>query len=64
MNESINKIYGNKAVYYIDFLAALDAAKSKYILLNFIVPDNDPGDMDIVIPFDEYEKAVHIMRQQ
>ncbi|MCK4886896.1 MAG: hypothetical protein KAS96_05870, partial [Planctomycetes bacterium] len=50
--------------YYIDFLAALDAAKSKYILLNFIVPDNDPGDMDIVIPFDEYEKAVHIMRQQ
>lgn len=49
MKEKIKSIYGLKYEYYIEILDEIKSNEVNFILLNFIVPDSNPGDMDIMI---------------
>ena len=49
MREKIQQIYNQKAGAYLDVLDDFDKFNIDYILLNLLVPDDNPGDLDILI---------------
>ena len=56
MKEKIKSIYGLKSEYYIEILDEIKSNEVNFILLNFVVPDSNPGDMDIMI--NKYDKLL------
>jgi thymidylate kinase len=54
MTEKIRKIYKNKSPYYINILSKINDGDIDFVLLNYIIPDDNPGDMDILV--NEYDK--------
>ena len=49
MIEKIKKIYKDKSKYYIDILNKIKDNEIDFVLLDYIIPDHNPGDMDIMI---------------
>jgi thymidylate kinase len=49
MIEKIKKIYNDKSEYYIDILNKIKDDDIDFVMLNYIIPDDNPGDMDILI---------------
>ena len=49
MIEKIKKIYKDKSEYYIDILNKIKDDDIDFVMLNYIIPDDNPGDMDILI---------------
>lgn len=50
MKEKIEQIYKSKGKYYLEVIDEIDKTELlKYILLNFLIPDDNPGDLDIMI---------------
>ena len=49
MIEKIKKIYKDKSEYYIDILNKIKDNEIDFVLLDYIIPDHNPGDIDIMI---------------
>ena len=49
MRELIDKRYGKKGNLYQEVVEILDMNFIRYELVNFIIPDTKPGDLDIMI---------------
>lgn len=61
MKENIKKIYKLKADYYLYLLSTFDEFRINYIILNLLVSDDNPGDLDILIfntKYAEVKKAL------
>lgn len=48
MREKIKEIYNDKATAYLAVLDKFDEARIDYVLLNILVADDNPGDLDIL----------------
>lgn len=64
MQEKLKSIYKNKARYYQDVIDMLKQESIHYILINFTIPDNNPGDLDIIISERDYTKIAKILENQ
>ena len=42
------EVYGSKAVFYREVLEKLDEEGLQYVILNLLVPDKNPGDLDVL----------------
>lgn len=62
MKELIQKIYRDKAPYYIEAITSLDSDCIRYIFLNILVPDDKPGDLDIIVPPEQYKTVVMVLK--
>lgn len=62
MKEKINKIYDSKAIYYNEIIEKFNKKNVNYILLNFIFPDNNPGDLDIMVNLNEKDVIETILK--
>lgn len=62
MKEKLKKVYRNKAEYYIEIIDAFDQKGIKYILLNTLVADDNPGDLDIMIGSHDYSRVELILK--
>lgn len=49
MKESIPQIYKEKAAAYLTVLDSFDKAGIEYVLLNTLIPDENPGDIDVLL---------------
>lgn len=49
MKEKLDKIYKSKANYYFYIIDLLEKNYIEFTLLNYIIPDDNPGDLDVLI---------------
>jgi energy-coupling factor transporter ATP-binding protein EcfA2 len=49
MKEKFQEIYKTKAAYYLEVIEELENNNTPYFLLNYLIPDDKPGDLDILI---------------
>ena len=49
MKEKLRLIYNSKAKYYLQVLNEFDNDNLSYVLLNYLIPDDNPGDLDVLI---------------
>ena len=53
MKEKLRLIYNSKAKYYLQVLNEFDNANLSYVLLNYLIPDDNPGDLDVLISLND-----------
>ena len=63
MKEKINKIYDSKAIFYYEIIQEFDKNEINYVLLNFIYPDQNPGDLDIMVNKNEKNRIELILKK-
>lgn len=61
MKELIADIYQAKSEYYLDFVRQLEEKNIPHILLNFSIPDDNPGDLDVMIDEKEHKIISQIL---
>ncbi len=57
MKRKIQLIYKKKSVYYQELIEKLDSNKVNFVLINAIVADDNPGDLDIIINSVDYNRC-------
>lgn len=63
MREKIKRAYLEKSEYYIEVIEALTHRDIKFVLLNILVADDCPGDLDIMISPLDYSMCAQILKQ-
>ena len=63
MKGKIRSVYGLKSKYYIEILDKFKLNELKFLLLNFIIADSEPGDMDIMINEHDKSQVEKILKQ-
>lgn len=64
MKEKINNLYKNKAPYYIKVLDEFQVNNIEFVLLNYIFPDENPGDIDIMVNEIEIKEIELILKNE
>lgn len=64
MREKIASIYCNKAFYYTEVLDSFDEEGIEYVLLNVLVSDDTPGDLDILIVNQPYKTIKRVLARK
>ncbi len=62
MKEKIQEIYREKSTYYLELLDEMEKLESlRYLIINFLIPDDNPGDMDIIIGKKDHVKIEKVL---
>ena len=63
MKEKLRLIYNSKAKYYLQVLNEFDNDNLSYVLLNYLIPDDNPGDLDVLISLNDFNLIEKILKK-
>ena len=56
MKEKFKDIYKDKSLYYLSVLDIFHDEEIDFVLLNYIFPDDNPGDLDIMVNMNDKKR--------